>query len=403
MRAKKPHFTSLIFPSILIFLSFLVFVPNLIAFATSNPSPQSKSTPPANQFSTSSTTSDFYPHDQTPPPPSNLFFYVTINEGTSSFRVKTKPSLIQELLSKLHINLHPGDKVEPGLEEKIDTDNFFINIYRAHPIVLIDGPRRHYLNLASFDQNSIAAAANLTLYDGDQIQPVKNNQLLEIGPAFIYQLIRHGGRTITVQQEITAPDEEIDDYNLAYGIRKITESGTIGTKELVYSVKFQHGQEKSRTLVSEKIITRPTPRTILIGRKISATTPLENEKITWTFLRKKGFSKVQTAGIMGNLMQEHRFSTSDGPGGLGIAQWIGGRRQNLLQKPNPYDIHTQLNYLLEELDGKEHLAKKALLSATTIEEATRAFQNKFERCGICREQVRIGFAYAFYERYKNAE
>ena len=91
--------------------------------------------------------------------------------------------------------------------------------------------------------------------------------------------------------------------------------------------------------------------------------------------------------------------TSDTPGGLGIAQWTGGRRNNLLSLPNPYDIHTQLQYLMTELNGGYARAKSAIMSSTSIEAATRAFQNQFERCGICREETRIGYAYDIFDRY----
>lgn len=120
-----------------------------------------------------------------------------------------------------------------------------------------------------------------------------------------------------------------------------------------------------------------------------------NASITKKFLLKNGFTKNQTAGIMGNLQQEHGFKTDDVDGGLGIAQWLGDRRLNLLARKNPYSIHTQLQFMLDELNGAESSAGKAVRSAKTIEQATVAFQNLYERCGVCMEGQRISFAYGF--------
>jgi len=102
---------------------------------------------------------------------------------------------------------------------------------------------------------------------------------------------------------------------------------------------------------------------------------------------------------MGNLRQEHSFNTSDVAGGLGIAQWIGNRRELLLARPNYTDITVQLNYLMEELNGVESEAKALILNSTSIEAATLAFSSKFERCGVCMDDKRITYAYEIMGRH----
>jgi len=131
----------------------------------------------------------------------------------------------------------------------------------------------------------------------------------------------------------------------------------------------------------------------------SNTTPSENEAIAWNFLISQGFTRNQTAGIMGNLQQEHGFNTSDVPGGLGIVQWTSGRRANLINKGNYLDINVQLSYLMEELNGSESGAKAAVLAYDSVDSATIAFQNKFERCGQCMQSQRIMYAYEILGRH----
>jgi len=102
---------------------------------------------------------------------------------------------------------------------------------------------------------------------------------------------------------------------------------------------------------------------------------------------------------MGNLQQEHSFKTDDVAGGLGIAQWIGGRRQALINKGNYTDLTVQLNFLMEELNGSEALAKSAIVATDSLEVATLAFSSKFERCGVCMDGQRIGYAYNILARH----
>lgn len=102
---------------------------------------------------------------------------------------------------------------------------------------------------------------------------------------------------------------------------------------------------------------------------------------------------------MGNLRQEHNFKTSDVPGGLGIAQWMGGRRSALMARDNYLDINVQLKFLVDEMNTTERAAGNAVRSAQTVEAATIAFQDKFERCGICRQEQRVQYAHSILGKY----
>jgi len=125
-----------------------------------------------------------------------------------------------------------------------------------------------------------------------------------------------------------------------------------------------------------------------------------NEQISWEFFINKGFTPEQTAGILGNLKQEHGFNTSDEASGLGIAQWLGSRRERLIQRGNHLDLTSQLNFIIEEFEGTEHHSHQAVKVSTTVEQATIAFQNGYERCGDCRQSQRIAYAIEIYNRYR---
>ncbi len=144
----------------------------------------------------------------------------------------------------------------------------------------------------------------------------------------------------------------------------------------------------------------PTPTQTAPVAPITPPEPPNNETRIWNFLIGQGFTREQTAGIMGNLQQEHKFQTSDErPNGLGIAQWIGGRANNLEAKGDYLNLDVQLNFLMEELNGVEHIASSAIRNSVGVEGATIAFQNKFERCGVCMESQRIQYAYDILARH----
>jgi len=171
------------------------------------------------------------------------------------------------------------------------------------------------------------------------------------------------------------------------------EQSTVAEKPTVVEVKKQ-AEPVPETPVA--MVSEPAPAPVI---ETSTPAVLDNETIIWNFLIAQGFTREQVAGVMGNLQQEHNFNTSDEPGGLGIAQWIGARRSNLVAKGNYLDLNVQLNYLMEELNGSEYRAKAAIQASTTVDQATVAFQNKFERCGQCEQGTRIMYAYKILGRH----
>lgn len=111
-------------------------------------------------------------------------------------------------------------------------------------------------------------------------------------------------------------------------------------------------------------------------------TPTGSEIVN--FFMNKGLTKNQAKGIYGNIMQEsggkHNIVSRDGHNSYGLAQWTGSRKARLFSKygTNP-TINQQLEYLWEELNGSEKDALDALRNASSVEDATKIFMQKFER------------------------
>lgn len=106
----------------------------------------------------------------------------------------------------------------------------------------------------------------------------------------------------------------------------------------------------------------------------------------YKFLKAKGLTAPQIAGIMGNLQVESGFNPqayNAGEGAIGIAQWELGRRQALQAYAAAHggketDLNIQLNYLWTELTQSYGSAYLQLRGATTAEQAATIWDSQYE-------------------------
>lgn len=191
-------------------------------------------------------------------------FVIIYDEG-KKLTVKTEAKTVKEVLERAEVVLNKGDRVEPSFETEINMNNYFINIYRARPVIVKDGVTAKYLMSASYDKRMVAEEAGLTIYDGDEIEQVFNDQFLETGVASVYEVLRKGGETVTVEEEIPFAEEKTKDYNLAPGTSEIRQLGEVGLKEKTYKVLSVKGEEVSRELISERVVKEPVTRITAVG------------------------------------------------------------------------------------------------------------------------------------------
>lgn len=374
---------------------------------------------------------------------------VTIHDGSFEVTIVSRAANVKGALDQAGIALGDQDIVEPALDEQLIAKSYQVNIFRARPVVVVDGTSSWRIMTAEQSPKQIARVAGLTLHDEDVTTLQRVDDVLSAGGAGLKLVIkratvfsftlygktfeartqaatvgglikeksitlgpndgvspdlstpltsglnvkiwRDGKQTITEEVAITKPVEEIKDTSRDYGTRLVKTSGVDGKRNVTYEIEMRDGVEISRLEIASVTVLEPVKETIIVGAKAlgSYTTPSENETITWNFLIAQGFTREQTAGIMGNLMQEHRFNTT----GDGLAQWTGGRKANLLARHDPYNINTQLQFMMDELNGPYIRVLNALRAATTVEQATLIFQNQYERCGVCMESRRIQYAY----------
>lgn len=135
----------------------------------------------------------------------------------------------------------------------------------------------------------------------------------------------------------------------------------------------------------------------------------------WLYMKNEfGWSDTVCAAVIGNFMAEcggcwssdldYQVNSSHG---IGMAQWIGGRRTQLIQYygSNP-SVEAQLLFMKDELYGTNGVVRQVndyqfnqIMNAATPEESAFAFATYFERCAEQYRYPRQSYARQAYEYF----
>lgn len=252
--------------------------------------------------------------------------FITIYDAGSELVVKSDASTVREVLERAEITIEDEDIVEPGLDETINGDDFYINIYRSRQVIVIDGNVKKYIRTAATEATEIVKAADVELKEADAVQLVRRNNILESGIATAYKVVRakvvklnyygqqvekrtqaktvgellaqlniernaeknwvslpddaqiydgldltimpQGEAVITVEEEVPFSEQVTYDFSLDYGTRNVTVPGINGKKTVSYNVTMKDGVILSRQLVSELVTQEPTTQQVTVGMKV---------------------------------------------------------------------------------------------------------------------------------------
>jgi uncharacterized protein YabE (DUF348 family) len=376
---------------------------------------------------------------------------VTIHDQGEERTIVTNATTVRAALEDAEISIQPSDVTEPGLKTEFEAKSYQINVYRARPVTVVDGQKRVKVFTAEQSPRQIVASAGSSMYDEDKTSMARVDDVLNGGGAgleltidratpFTFNLYgkvfeartqaatvgemlkekgvtlgakdgvslpaeagvvagmtvrvwRDGVQTFTQEEAVPMPVRQVKDADKSLTYKAVQTAGKPGVKQVTYEITMVGGQEVARKEIQSVVTTQPVEQVEVVG--VKSTSPTENEAIAWDFLISHGYSRNQAAGIMGNLQQEHGFRTD----GDGLAQWTGGRKANLMSRPDPFSIYTQLNFMFEELSGPYARANSSIKASSTVDAAVVAFQNQYEGCGVCMQSNRIQFAYEILGRH----
>lgn len=249
---------------------------------------------------------------------------VTIHDRGTEKVILTHAQSIKDALEQANINLDAKDTVEPGLDEKLVATDYTVNIYRARPVVVVDGALRQKVMTPYQTAEKIAEDAGIDLHDEDttKLAPSENivtdgaglQMIIERATPFALVLYgqktqaytqkatvgemlaekkitlgaddtlsvpentsmtagmsveiwRNGKQTATEEKEIPFETEKIQDADREVGYKQVKTPGVKGKKTVTYEIEMKNGKEVSRKEIQSVVLEQAKKQVEIVGSK----------------------------------------------------------------------------------------------------------------------------------------
>lgn len=253
---------------------------------------------------------------------------VTIHDRGAEKVLLTKAPTVKEALQDAGMNLDENDRVEPKLTEELVATAYTVNIYRARPVIVVDGAVKQKVMTAYQTADQIAKDAGLELQDEDETKLKTSDDIvsdgaglqLEIKRATAFQLVlygqkteaytqestvgamlaskkieigpndtlsvakdaaiaagmtveiwRNGKQTVTEEQLVEFETEKIQDADRPVGFREVKTPGVKGKKSVTYEIEMKNGKELSRKEIQSVVLEQPKKQIEIVGSKMTNT------------------------------------------------------------------------------------------------------------------------------------
>lgn len=234
----------------------------------------------------------------------------------------TKEKTVGAALKTAGIQLDSLDNVEPSRDEELIASSYQVNIYRARPIIVVDGNTRIKILSAHQTPTQITKDAGIPLKEGDitnlslatnlsgdgagQILTITRARQITldlygkptplrtqattikgllaekgldlaasdrlshpltapISEGMSIRIWREGIQTLSIEEEIAPSVRIIYDLDRPLGYRATQSAGVSGQRTITYQIEIRDGQEISRTRLSAVTTREPQERTEVIG------------------------------------------------------------------------------------------------------------------------------------------
>jgi uncharacterized protein YabE (DUF348 family) len=260
--------------------------------------------------------------------------FVTIYDGGGKMTVRTTANTVGEVLERAGMGLARGDVVEPMASEEINSRDFRINIYRARPVIVVDGMKQVQIMTAASDPRQVVKAAGVELGAEDVVKITTFGGFLETGMSMAYTVFRakmveldfygkmaevwtqaltveefleeqgimvgkddwlslglgteltggiklaiyrQGKQTVTVEEDIDFEEKITYDYARNMGFRQVTKPGVKGKRTVTYEIEMRDGKVVARVAISEIVSQPAMAQEVTLGAHRIAAKPLTME------------------------------------------------------------------------------------------------------------------------------
>lgn len=249
---------------------------------------------------------------------------ITIHDRGQEKVLLSDAVTVGDALKAAGVTIDSHDAVEPAATEKLVASEYQVNIYRARPVMVIDGGIRQKIVTAYQTAEQIVKDAGITLYPEDTTKLSQSDNILADGAglaltidratAFNFtlygttsvartqtttvgamlkekkvtlgvndrvsvplttpittgvavQVWREGKQTITVEEPVAFDTQQIKDADREIGYKAVQTPGVNGKQNVTYEVDIRDGQEVGRTKIASLVTTEPSKQVEIIGAK----------------------------------------------------------------------------------------------------------------------------------------
>lgn len=248
---------------------------------------------------------------------------ITVHDRGKETTFLTKQETLGEALKEADIELTQRDAVEPAVTEKLVASDYQVNIYRARPVTVVDGPTRLKVLTPYQTVDRIASDAGISLHPedtatielsknildgaglemtidratlvtvdlygkstplrtqaetvGDMLKEkhidlgsagrVSPSSTTRISEGLAIRVWREGKQTVTADVAIPFETEQVRDADRSVDYKKVETPGKNGTRSVTYEVVIKDGVEVSRTEIASVTTSEPVKQVETIGTK----------------------------------------------------------------------------------------------------------------------------------------
>lgn len=251
---------------------------------------------------------------------------ITIHDRGNDKVILTHAQTVRDALSDAHIAMAPEDQVEPAIDSQLVATDYTVNIYRARPVIVVDGAARQKIMTAAQTPESIATAAGVTLHDEDTTVMSTSNDIATDGASVVLSVTRakafklnlygatataysqektvgdmlkkkgirlaasdtvsapvstplvagmtvevwrNGVQTATVEEDVPFTTRQVQDADQPVGYHNVDTAGVNGKKSVTYQITMQNGKEVKRDVIQSVTITEAKEQVETVGAKVA--------------------------------------------------------------------------------------------------------------------------------------
>lgn len=249
---------------------------------------------------------------------------VVLSHDKKQETLPTRAKTVGEFLERVDVKLNEGDVVEPSKDTEILDEKFRINVYRARPVVVVDGGRKTFAFSAATTPRSVANQVGVEVYAEDKIEskmetdfvrdgsigekvvidratptnlnlygtqvPVRTHaetvgdllkeKKVELAKDDTVQpsldtvitaqsqifVTRNGTQILTVEEPIAIETETVQDASLSFGATAVRQKGAPGKRVVTYQLELKNGQEVGRKEIQAVVAQEPVKQIVARGK-----------------------------------------------------------------------------------------------------------------------------------------